>query len=147
MASMRKLRRRLLRWDRYAVRYGLPTSANADHAYARLAVTGHRRVYLAVKAEDERRFWDETPEIWLGGPAGEAALIRDTFGTCDVCGLPDLHRGHGDGIGSCDCPRCDCGVARSSAFCCCDPACLYCLSKTCEGDCDEAFAEAEDASW
>lgn len=39
--------------------------------------------------------------------------------TCDVCGLPDLHRGQGDGIGSCDCPRCDhgCGVARGSYLC------------------------------
>ncbi|MET9303209.1 hypothetical protein ABZX66_28200 [Micromonospora aurantiaca] len=39
--------------------------------------------------------------------------------TCDVCGLPDPYRGQGDGIGSCDCPRCDCGAARSSAFCTC----------------------------
>lgn len=67
--------------------------------------------------------------------------------TCDVCGLPDIHRGQGDGIGSCDCPRCDCGVARSSAFCSCDPVCLYCLSKTCEGDCDESFAEQEGPDW
>ncbi|MCT2278007.1 hypothetical protein M3G91_10255 [Micromonospora chalcea] len=39
--------------------------------------------------------------------------------TCDVCGLPDPYRGDGDGIGSCDCPRCDhgCGVARSSYLC------------------------------
>ena len=28
--------------------------------------------------------------------------------TCPVCGLPDAYRGQGDGIGSCDCPRCDC---------------------------------------
>lgn len=28
--------------------------------------------------------------------------------TCPRCGLPDLHRGQGDGYGSCDCPRCDC---------------------------------------
>ncbi len=41
--------------------------------------------------------------------------------TCDVCGLPDRHQGQGDGIGSCDCPRCDCGSARSSVFCDCDP--------------------------
>lgn len=38
---------------------------------------------------------------------------------CDVCGLPDMHDGQGDGIGSCDCPRCACGVARSSMFCVC----------------------------
>lgn len=40
---------------------------------------------------------------------------------CDVCGLPDLHNGCGDGIGSCDCPRCECGVAESSALCTCPP--------------------------
>jgi hypothetical protein len=42
-------------------------------------------------------------------------------GGCDVCGLPDPYRGTGDGIGSCDCPRCECGEARSSAFCTCPP--------------------------
>lgn len=41
--------------------------------------------------------------------------------TCDVCGLPDRHRGRGDGIGSCDCPRCDCGAARGSYLCDCAP--------------------------
>jgi hypothetical protein len=40
---------------------------------------------------------------------------------CDVCGLPDHHHGRGDGIGSCDCPRCDCGSARHSVFCDCYP--------------------------
>lgn len=144
MSSMRKLRRRLRCWDRYAARYGLPSSVLADAVHIRLSFTGHRRAYLAVKAEDERRFWAETPEVWLGGPAGEAALIADVLGTCDVCGLPDLHHGHGDGIGSCDCPRCDCGTARSSQFCSCDPACSYCLSKACEGDCDEAYADEPD---
>jgi hypothetical protein len=43
--------------------------------------------------------------------------------TCDVCGLTDSYRGQGDGIGSCDCPRCDCGTARGSQFCTCDPDC------------------------
>ena len=38
---------------------------------------------------------------------------------CDVCGLPDPHNGEGDGIGSCDCPRCDCGTAAQSQFCQC----------------------------
>lgn len=27
---------------------------------------------------------------------------------CDGCGLPDPYCGQGDGIGSCDCPRCHC---------------------------------------
>lgn len=48
---------------------------------------------------------------------------------CDVCGLPDPYNGQGDGIGSCDCPRCDGGeAAANSAFCTCPteddgPAC------------------------
>jgi hypothetical protein len=41
--------------------------------------------------------------------------------TCDVCGLPDPYRGQGDGIGSCDCPRCGCGSAAGSQFCTCLP--------------------------
>ena len=133
MTSMRKLNRRLRVWQRYTRRY--PEQVPAK---------GHQRAALAVATEQDRRFWDETPEIWLGGPAGEAALVADVLGCCDVCGLPDSYRGQGDGIGSCDCPRCDCGVARSSSFCTCDPACSYCLSKTCEGDCDEAFADELD---
>ena len=42
---------------------------------------------------------------------------------CDVCGLPDRYNGRGDGIGSCDCPRCEggCGVAAWSALCSCPP--------------------------
>lgn len=28
--------------------------------------------------------------------------------TCMRCGLPDNYHGDGDGIGSCDCSRCDC---------------------------------------
>jgi len=40
---------------------------------------------------------------------------------CDVCGLPDLFNGDGDGIGSCDCSRCDCGAAYGSVFCSCPP--------------------------
>lgn len=27
---------------------------------------------------------------------------------CESCGLPDNYQGQGDGIGSCDCSRCDC---------------------------------------
>ena len=40
---------------------------------------------------------------------------------CDVCGLPDPYAGTGDGIGSCDCPRCECGAAASSVLCICPP--------------------------
>lgn len=38
---------------------------------------------------------------------------------CDVCGLDDPYHGTGDGVGSCDCPRCDCGAADGSALCIC----------------------------
>lgn len=40
---------------------------------------------------------------------------------CDVCLLPDPYNGGGDGIGSCDCPRCDCGMSTNSALCGCPP--------------------------
>jgi len=40
---------------------------------------------------------------------------------CDVCMLPDPYNGQGDGIGSCECPRCDCGTAAGSALCGCPP--------------------------
>jgi hypothetical protein len=41
---------------------------------------------------------------------------------CDVCGLPDLYAGDGDGIGSCECPRCDGGEAAAiSVLCICPP--------------------------
>lgn len=146
MSSMRKLNRRLRRWQRYVQRYR-PGRWPRNYNVVRCDVhdpPGFLRAYFAVQHEQERRFWDETPEIWLGGPEGEQALITDVLGGCDVCGLPDLHRGQGDGIGSCDCPRCDCGVARSSSFCTCDPACSYCFSKACEGDCDEVFADEPD---
>lgn len=37
---------------------------------------------------------------------------------CPVCGLPDSYRGQGDGIGSCDCPRCDCcGAGPDECHC------------------------------
>lgn len=41
---------------------------------------------------------------------------------CDVCGLPDPYNGGGDGVGSCECPRCDGGeAASSSVLCICPP--------------------------
>lgn len=41
---------------------------------------------------------------------------------CDVCGLQDPYNGTGDGIGSCECPRCDGGeAAASSVLCICPP--------------------------
>jgi hypothetical protein len=44
-----------------------------------------------------------------------SALIK-----CDACHLPDPYGGGGDGIGSCDCPRCGGGeAADGSVFCDC----------------------------
>lgn len=42
---------------------------------------------------------------------------------CVECGLPD--DGFGDGVGSCDCERCDCGECRycADAFSCHGEAC------------------------
>lgn len=71
---MRRLNRRLQRWQRYAARYGYPSPALIELSWDP-PLSGHKRAYRAVQAEEERRFWAETPEVWLGGPAGEAALI------------------------------------------------------------------------
>lgn len=77
MTSLRKLNRRLLRWRRWS-------HGNAPYTYSldpRPKIPpGHWRAWNAVRAEVDRRFWDETPEVWLGGPEGEAALIADVAG-------------------------------------------------------------------
>lgn len=133
MASMRKLRRRLLRWRRYGVKTaGSLRTYGWSHRYP----SGYVRAMLAVNAEEERRFWAETPEIWLGGPERERALMLDVLGDprcclagdgghdgpcvirCDGCtgngrcpecgGVDDLGCWHCDGTGGC--PRhCDDG--------------------------------------
>lgn len=37
---------------------------------------------------------------------------------CVNCGLPDMYEGGGDGIGSCDCSRCEwCGAAPLRCDC------------------------------
>lgn len=74
MASLRRLRRRLLRWKRYAAK---ATTGRGRYGWEYRWPNGHVRAMLAVNAEEERRFWAETPEVWLGGPEGEQALIAD----------------------------------------------------------------------
>lgn len=109
MASMRTLRRRLLRWQRYARRYrpGLwPRNYNVVRCDVH-DTGGFQRAYRAVQVEQERRFWDETPEVWLGGPGGEEALLHycpdcghhGCEGDCDEATAdgPDDDAGHGDG--------------------------------------------------
>lgn len=78
MASMRKLNRRLLRWRRYADHVAF--NPRIVQPWAWQPPAGYRRAARAVEDEVERRFWDETPEIWLGGPEGEQALIADVLG-------------------------------------------------------------------
>lgn len=75
MTSMRKLKRRLLRWERYDNR----NVRSLDEARRVTVPPGLTRASRAVEAEDDRRFWAETPEVWLGGPVGEAALIADVL--------------------------------------------------------------------
>ena len=94
MASMRKLRRRLTRWQRYAQRYRpgrWPRNYNVIRCDVR-DPRGFLRADIAVRREQERRFWDETPEVWMGGPEGEAALIADVLADvplyCTTCGGP-----------------------------------------------------------
>jgi hypothetical protein len=69
MTSMRKLNRRLLRWQRYASRYrpGLwPRNYNVVRCDVR-DPRGFERAYNAVQHEQERRCWDEMSEIHLVG--------------------------------------------------------------------------------
>jgi len=101
MPSMRRLNRRLARWQRHARRYR-PGRWPRNHNVRRCDVRDPRGFIRAYKAwwdERERRFWDETPEIWLGGPEGEAALIADVL-CCEPgcpCGdEPDDDAGRGD---------------------------------------------------
>lgn len=82
MASMRKLRRRLLRWQRYDARVRKLVPALADRGLR----TGHFRALRAVAEEENRRCWAEAPEVWLGGPEGERALIDDVVGSDPYAG-------------------------------------------------------------
>lgn len=63
----------------------------------------------------------ELCEHWTGQGCVCAVLDIERPHRCDVCDLPDLHNGAGDGIGSCMCHRCECGQAEWSALCTCPP--------------------------
>lgn len=52
---MRRLNRRLQRWQRYAARYGYPSPALMELSWDP-PLSGHKRAYRAVQAEEERRF-------------------------------------------------------------------------------------------
>ena len=125
---MRRLNRRLLRWHRYAHRtYWNPRVTSPRWLLPRSAVLcspGHTRAWDAQQKEQERRFWDETPEIWLGGPEGEQALIADV--------LDDEAR----------------RIAEHENACWqgCDDLhyCQDCGHHGCEGDCEESYDEPDD---
>lgn len=124
MASLRKLRRRAAVWCRYIGRYrNLTTSASDPWPHY---PPGYWRAKGAVDRLVERRFWDETPEVWLGGPDGEAALIADVL-TED---RPRCSLTPGDG-GYCLCivrPGCQSGPGINDL-------CEYCEDPACYGDC------------
>ncbi len=132
MTSMRTLRQRLMRWHRYAAKtYWSPRAPLRPRGYDRDAVRpdGHLRAYEAVQSEEERRFWAETPEIWLGGPEGERALIADVLDDIRCCNAGD--DGHpGPCVTTCSscggdgrCPECGgvddlgCGECGGSGSC------------------------------
>jgi hypothetical protein len=99
------------RCERYA------RQAGWEYAVNRISI-GHltpRQRRRALKKEDRANRGELTQEA------------RASFGgwPCDVCGLPDPYQGTGDGIGSCGCPRCECGEAAHSAFCTCPPDDYY----------------------
>jgi len=67
-----------------------------------------------------RRALRKERRAWRGYACGTSRDDARWNFYCDVCGLPDPY-GTGDGIGSCDCPRCECGPAASSVLCTCPP--------------------------
>lgn len=79
VASLRSLRRRLLRWERYADQVGGNFSPREFRGRPR---SGYWRAFEAVHGVEER-FWEQHG-TWMGGPAGEAALLADCC-TCPGC--------------------------------------------------------------
>lgn len=116
MSSLRKLRRRLLRWNRYADAIG-PVSVDNK------LPPGYWRAYLAVERERERRqirtvHWPTTdydPRCCLAGDDGHdgPCVVRcdgcDGNSRCPECGgVDDLGCWYCEGTGGC--PRyCDDG--------------------------------------
>lgn len=101
MASMRRLNRRLTRWHRYAHKtYWNPRVSRPAWMGPNTAMSpGHIDAWNARELERERRQCHTLYRPW-------------PTGACYDCGLVDAYDGRGDGIGSCDCPRCpDCRAA------------------------------------
>ncbi len=128
MASLRKLRRRMRTWRRYTARYR-HLSASARDPWPHLP-PGYWRAQHAVLREEERRFWAETPEIWMGGPEGEQVLIADVLDWPPPTDEEQRRRDHLDA--------------------CCDDLhndpCEYCEQTDCLGDCwGEEYEDDEPA--
>jgi hypothetical protein len=82
MTSMRRLSRRLLRWERYADRVAF--NQRIVQPWAWQPPTGYRRAARAVEAERERRFWEETSEIHLVGLPDDGPY--EGYGPCFCLG-------------------------------------------------------------
>lgn len=137
MASLRKLRRRLLRWDRYAQRYGYPSPKELLSLHVEpmtvLPLGGHCRAWDAVEIERERRwvravYWPTDLAAWGIDPpgseddwdgnrccnAGDDGHPGPCATTCDSCGGD----GRCPGCGGLDDLGCDeCGGSLSCPEC------------------------------
>jgi hypothetical protein len=94
-----------------------------DRARRYMAASGrewdpHRMSLDQVTPRQRRRLMHKERRSWRKRADQHR---HDSWLDCDVCGLPDPYNGYGDGIGSCDCPRCECGSAAHSVFCTCPP--------------------------
>ncbi len=118
MASMRKLRRRLAAWERYDTR----NQAIAGGWACATLLPGLNR------ARDDVRH-----EKWRRGLLSGQRYTPNCYG----CGLPDSYRGRGDGIGSCDCPRCPSCGAGPELCDCRDDGMWCCGGANCMGECGD----------
>jgi hypothetical protein len=86
------------------------------------AYDGHRMSISRLTPRQRRRALHKEHRAWPVKDRAEGYIRVAPISECDVCGLPDNYNGDGDGIGSCDCPRCDGGEAAvHSVFCTCPP--------------------------
>lgn len=116
MSSMRTLNRRLAVWDRYARKtcWNPRHKRPAGKSENAVIPDGHRRAWNAREHERERRQCFRFYPVYA----------------CFDCGLADPYDGAGDGIGSCDCPRCEqcgagpgCDCRDDDEFFCGEPGC------------------------
>jgi hypothetical protein len=105
VSSRRQLRRNVHRFARYRARYvRLVTPSRRLAVTVRAAGEAHARAVerLSRNADEAYAQWRKTDE-----GSHECRPFYVSLG-CSSCGLPDPYCGAGDGIGSCECSRCDC---------------------------------------